>query len=77
MKNILNSFYFKLLFLVILVSQTINVSAQGLNNGLIRSGNGNQNSINNYGNLNQPFYYNGNNSEWYTIKTCVSFFNSQ
>lgn len=67
MKNILNSFYFKLLLLVILVSQTINVSAQGLNNGLIRSGNGNQNSINNYGNLNQPWYYNGNNSEWYKL----------
>lgn len=45
MKNILNSFYFKLLLLLILVSQTINVSAQGLNNGLIRSGNGNASSL--------------------------------
>jgi hypothetical protein len=67
MKNNINSIYFKLILLLILVSQTISVSAQGLNNGLIRSGNGNQNSINNFGNLNQPFYYNGNNSAWYKL----------
>ena len=40
---------------------------QGLNNGLIRYGNGNQNSIDQYGNLLQPFYFNGDLGNWYKL----------
>lgn len=44
-------------------SQTYNI----LNNGLIRSGNGAQNSVNTSGNLNQPWYFNGNLNTWYKL----------
>jgi hypothetical protein len=43
------------------------INAQGLNNGLIRAGNGNENSINSLGTLQQPWYYNGSINTWFKL----------
>ena len=37
---------------------------QAINNGLLRFGNGTENSIDASGNLKQPWYYNSDNTEW-------------
>lgn len=38
-----------------------------LNNGLLRFGNGSQNSVDEHGSLRQPFYYNSTDKRWYKL----------
>ncbi|MBU1014582.1 MAG: T9SS type A sorting domain-containing protein [Bacteroidetes bacterium] len=62
----------KLTFLFALIIFTFKAAVavgplQHFNNGRIRIGNGWQYSINEYGNLLQPWYYNGSNFTWYKL----------
>lgn len=43
-----------------------------LNNGLLRFGNGTQNSVDEHGSLRQPFYYNSTDKRWYKLTSSDS-----
>src|SRR6056300_1403548 len=65
MRNILKALFFLAFF--IMGSSAFGQTYRILNNGYIRSGNGNENSVNNKGNLQQPFYFNGTQNVWYKL----------
>ena len=54
----------KLALAFLLFTTQVNAQNTVLNNGRLRIGNGGENSINNSGNMQQPFYYNGTLAVW-------------
>ncbi|MFN3445347.1 MAG: LamG-like jellyroll fold domain-containing protein, partial [Bacteroidia bacterium] len=60
----LASFKNALTLIVSLFALSVSAQIKVLNNNYLRMGNGNENSINAYGNVQQPFYFDGVSSTW-------------
>ncbi|QMU29291.1 Ig-like domain-containing protein [Adhaeribacter radiodurans] len=63
-------FFVSFLFLPLVILSLLPKGAQAqtvLNNSKLRMGNGGENSVNTFGNLQQPFYYNSNRAQWFAL----------